>query len=1186
MTMLSHESWPVTIAVSPDGSTIVSGEADGRIHLWDTATGRKTKSLSGHVDFANSLACSHNGELIASSGGDDKSVKIWSTASGLELMNLTVHEDPVQFVAFSPDDTRVISVSRKGHVRISDSVTGTEVMTYQSYGNRVNDVALSESTGLLVLGDTDGTITVTALEDGREVMKLRDKDGGTKSLKCSPDGKSLASVNFRGMLKLWDLITGVEDVNVDTQLVEPGDVAFSPDGQWVALGSGDGKVRIFEATSGRIDKTYCGHEYGICDLAFSPDGSRLFSCSWDKTVKTWDTILGGEQTTLLGHQSTVWPIGFSPDGKHLVSADEDEIVKVWDLKTGTEIRTLQGNNTSASFSPNGQHIVSGSPSGTVRLWDVSTGALAKVLRRDSIWYSRAPQAVCFSPDGRHVLTRNWRGDVYVLDSATGTEKLKLKNHPGSVETVAFHPKGKYVVGVISEDTVKVWDLSTGEKVAVLHTGVKPVRCITFSPDGGRVAFAGDGNLIRIWEFMSRTELMQLRGREEGTIAVVFSPNGKRIAAADRMGNTLRMWDAETGREVLTTYLPGPSLNSIAFSPDGNTLAVSHGNAVTLLESHSPPAGRQSRRTGYVARQVVDQLHNEYGSYSKVINKLKMDNQLREEVRTLALRIAASQKRHDAEKLYIQVWQTVRNEDASVSEYQLALEKAMLASQLEPENTQVLRALGAAQYRVGAYKDALSTLGRTDKLETQYGGRSGPTTVAFTAMSLLKSGLTKQADLALARLRAYFDGRGRFMMTWKQEACKLLYEAEKLRVGDDTRVSFLWESIRANKIDDAALEVDRLRSLDEPHLVGATRGAAIWLSRVFYKRATGQVHINPDDYARTIADFEMVVQLDPDNTAALINLVVMRLRFIEAEPRNVAKAVKAAERVCELKGWNDAQSLSLLAIACSEQGDFASAVLHQRKAIALLPDNSLASRQRNYETVLRLYESNRPYHTGARWSFSHGELVAWWKLDADKQGKAVDSSGHGLHGKLVGDAVFITDPERGTVLSLDGNGDYVDCGSNPAFDIGGALTIAAWIKSKPSENSQGTLLAKGDSWKLTGALNDTLAFSYGVQAGSWSAGMANGNMSGRDGQWHHVAGSYNGWETKLYIDGKLDNSQVGRKALIRPNKAPLLIGNNSETLGTFWNGFIDDVRIYSYALSPEEVEMLYEGKEPPRERRPD
>ena len=82
----------------------------------------------------------------------------------------------------------------------------------------------------------------------------------------------------------------------------------------------------------------------------------------------------------------------------------------------------------------------------------------------------------------------------------------------------------------------------------------------------------------------------------------------------------------------------------------------------------------------------------------------------------------------------------------------------------------------------------------------------------------------------------------------------------------------------------------------------------------------------------------------------------------------------------------------------------------------------------------------------------------------------------------------------------------------------------------------------------------------------------GSVSVNDGQWHHVAGVYDGSVMSLYIDGELDVSSICKGSIDVTDK-PLYIGENSEEPNRFWNGLIDDVRIYNCGLSQSEIEGL-------------
>ncbi len=213
-------------------------------------------------------------------------------------------------------------------------------------------------------------------------------------------------------------------------------------------------------------------------------------------------------------------------------------------------------------------------------------------------------------------------------------------------------------------------------------------------------------------------------------------------------------------------------------------------------------------------------------------------------------------------------------------------------------------------------------------------------------------------------------------------------------------------------------------------------------------------------------------------------------------------------------------------------------------------------------------------TGDLWSFNTGRLIAWWKLDEGSGITAADSSGNKHNGMLFGDVSWI-DGITGGALIFDGDGDYVDMGTDPAFDITNQITVSAWIKVNAFDKDWQTIIAKGDrAWRLQRNWNkNTLEFACSglvVPGSDW--GPIYGNIDVNDGHWHHIVGVYDQEKICLYIDGSLDESAAA-PGTIRVNEEPVYIGGNSQMPDRFWNGLIDDVRIYNYALSAEEISEI-------------
>ena len=209
------------------------------------------------------------------------------------------------------------------------------------------------------------------------------------------------------------------------------------------------------------------------------------------------------------------------------------------------------------------------------------------------------------------------------------------------------------------------------------------------------------------------------------------------------------------------------------------------------------------------------------------------------------------------------------------------------------------------------------------------------------------------------------------------------------------------------------------------------------------------------------------------------------------------------------------------------------------------------------------------------------LVGWWKLDETDGTVAADSSGNGNSGKLIGDAKWQpSDGKTGGAISLDGDGDYIEIANEPNFDITGQITISAWVKANQLDKEYQAIVTKGDSaWRIQRNQDqDTLEFACSglqVQNGN-QYGALYGTKTINDGKWHHITGVYDGEKMYIYMDGIVDVSQSASGA-IATNDYPVFIGENAQETGRCWCGLIDDVRVYNYALSEDEILSLYNGK---------
>jgi WD40 repeat protein len=170
--------------------------------------------------------------------------------------------------------------------------------------------------------------------------------------------------------------------------------------------------------------------------------------------------------------------------------------------------------------------------------------------------------------------------VRLWEVATGRECRQFQGHNDQLRAVTFSPDGKAVAAANYDGVVRLWDVATGRQRTIATGTPGPVVSLVFSPDGKWLSLGpmGMGNVtLGIWDAATGKEKHRLPDSERGPVA--FSPDGHTLISAL---DTVRFWDAATGRLLRKSKeLEGMTL-SLAFSPDGKTLATGGGNQTVSL----------------------------------------------------------------------------------------------------------------------------------------------------------------------------------------------------------------------------------------------------------------------------------------------------------------------------------------------------------------------------------------------------------------------------------------------------------------------------------------------------------------------------------------------------------------------------------------------------------------------------
>jgi len=497
---------------------------------------------------------SSDGSRIAVAGSSVVHVLNTSTYEIEKQLSGTARK--IYSVAFSPDGNRIASADGIGKVEIWYDYEKEK--TFSVSNNAVLSVCWSPDGKKIVTGDDDGHLKIFDVETGEELINILAHADGVTSVDFSSDGKTIVSGagafpmaspldSYDNTVKLWNASSGELICTFEGHTDGITSVSFSSDGKKILSGSRDDTIKIWDVESHDCLKTFENHTGDVNDVRWSKSCDMILSCSDDATIKIWD-VETGDVLHEFENDFDVMSVAWSKDDEMVVSGSEGCKLEIWEVESEMLVDEFGGHTNyinSIDASPDKKKLVSGSADYTVRIWDAETGECLKTLEAHTDWVN----CVAWSPDGRYIASCGDYADpvIKIWNANTYSCLHTLSGHTGGVTSIAWSPDSTKIVSAAGgppyDVRIIVWDVASEEKSLVINN-IQPPYCVDWSPDGKYILSgnsARDG-IVKVYDAETGVRLATKVAHDFDVYAVKWSHDSKQLASGSWKSIKVWEWD--------------------------------------------------------------------------------------------------------------------------------------------------------------------------------------------------------------------------------------------------------------------------------------------------------------------------------------------------------------------------------------------------------------------------------------------------------------------------------------------------------------------------------------------------------------------------------------------------------------------------------------------------------------------
>jgi WD40 repeat protein/serine/threonine protein kinase len=530
---LTGRSLVLGLSFSADGRNLAAAWGDGRVQVWDTATGQATNDLvvqnpkQIHLLQRIELAPDAQSLYLLNYPDDSQVTRLGVDQS--ELLCATEHRSTVYSMALTSDGTWRATGDANGQVYLSKNATPNEEgLSLRAHRGVVSALGFSANGRRLATGGADGIVTVWDVAGRKPLHSFKGHLGLVHTVSFAPDGVTVTSASEDDTTRIWDRLSDHASRVFGVHEHPVFSMAYSPDGKRLAIGTGSSSnspgsiVKIWEVPSGKLLKAFRAADGRVLSMAYSTDGRWLITGGYEAHLRVWDAETGSEHLDVpvkdlptYFRQSAIGTMAVSPCGRFVAAgfghptfhqSDYEQVAKVWELGTGRELATLHGHSNTicdVAFSRDGKLLATASDDHQVKLWSTENW---EPLDVGTLRGAERMKCVTFSSDDQWIVAGDFNGAVTIWETASGRRVNELRGHTDLVQRLVFSADGRTLATASWDNTVKLWDPLSGREIRTLRDHKDWISCLAFAPDGNTLATGSFDAKVRLWEAATASDI--------------------------------------------------------------------------------------------------------------------------------------------------------------------------------------------------------------------------------------------------------------------------------------------------------------------------------------------------------------------------------------------------------------------------------------------------------------------------------------------------------------------------------------------------------------------------------------------------------------------------------------------------------------------------------------------------------